>query len=78
MAVERPLRDYGLQSERLLWPTKGPGVFEQGADRLPLHVATVEHAPILPRDRHRSLVALEPHPHELRARGDPELGEHVA
>ena len=28
MAVKR-LRDYGLQSERLLWPTKGPGVFEQ-------------------------------------------------
>jgi NADH-quinone oxidoreductase subunit B len=23
------LRDYGLQSERLLWPTKGPSVFEQ-------------------------------------------------
>jgi len=28
MAVERRLRDYGLQSERLLWPTKGPGIFE--------------------------------------------------
>ena len=29
MAVEnKRLRDYGLQSERLLWPTKGPGVFE--------------------------------------------------
>ena len=28
MAVER-LRDYGLQSERLLWPTKGPSVFEE-------------------------------------------------
>ena len=23
------LRDYGLQSERLLWPTKGPSKFEQ-------------------------------------------------
>ena len=23
------LRDYGLKSERLLWPTKGPSVFEQ-------------------------------------------------
>ena len=23
------LRDFGLQSERLLWPTKGPGAFEQ-------------------------------------------------
>src|SRR5438034_9007912 len=31
MAIEecKLLRDYGLQSERLLWPTKGPGVFEQ-------------------------------------------------
>ena len=28
MAVKR-LKDYGLQSERLLWPGKGPGVFEQ-------------------------------------------------
>ncbi|MEX2210932.1 MAG: NADH-quinone oxidoreductase subunit B family protein [Gaiellaceae bacterium] len=30
------LRDFGLQSERLLWPTKGPGVFEQevGTDQL--------------------------------------------
>ncbi len=28
MAVKR-LADYGLQSERVLWPTKGPGVFEQ-------------------------------------------------
>jgi NADH-quinone oxidoreductase subunit B len=36
--VDRPkrLRDYGLKSERLLWPTKGPSVFEQelGADEL--------------------------------------------
>ena len=30
MAIEKGrLRDYGLQSERVLWPTKGPGVFEQ-------------------------------------------------
>ena len=28
MAVKR-LREHGLQSERLLWPTKGPGVFER-------------------------------------------------
>ena len=30
------LRDYGLQSERLLWPTKGQSRFEQemGADEL--------------------------------------------
>src|SRR5574339_90049 len=27
MAVKR-LKDYGLQSERVLWPSKGPGVFE--------------------------------------------------
>src|SRR5215475_12653694 len=32
------LRDYGLQSERLLWPTKGPSHFEEdiGADALGL------------------------------------------
>jgi NADH-quinone oxidoreductase subunit B len=30
MAVERKrLRDFGLNTERLLWPTKGPGVFER-------------------------------------------------
>src|ERR671910_290908 len=30
VAIEKGrLRDYGLQSERVLWPTKGPGVFEQ-------------------------------------------------
>jgi NADH-quinone oxidoreductase subunit B len=30
MAVEKKrLRDYGLQSERLLWPTKGPSAFER-------------------------------------------------
>src|SRR5579884_3697305 len=31
MADEQPtrLRDYGLQSERLLWPTKGPSRFEE-------------------------------------------------
>src|SRR5499425_1832507 len=37
MADETPrLRDYGLQSERLLWPTKGPSRFEEemGADEL--------------------------------------------
>src|SRR5262249_23603936 len=28
VAVKR-LRDYGLKSERLLWPTKGPSVFER-------------------------------------------------
>ena len=30
------LRDYGLQSERLLWPTKGPSHFEEelGAEEL--------------------------------------------
>jgi NADH-quinone oxidoreductase subunit B len=35
VAVERKrLADYGLRSERLLWPTKGPGVFEQEVDNL--------------------------------------------
>ena len=35
MAIEKGrLRDYGLQSERLLWPTKGPGVFEQEVDAI--------------------------------------------
>jgi NADH-quinone oxidoreductase subunit B len=42
------LRDYGLKTERLLWPTKGPGVFERElgtedlADRLGL--TTMEKA----------------------------------
>ena len=42
------LRDFGLQSERLLWPTKGPGAFEQevGVDQLEqrLGLTTVEKA----------------------------------
>jgi NADH-quinone oxidoreductase subunit B len=42
------LRDFGLQSERLLWPTKGPGKFEQeiGVDQLEqrLMLTTVERA----------------------------------
>ena len=34
--LTKRLRDYGLQSERLLWPTKGPSRFEEemGADEL--------------------------------------------
>jgi hypothetical protein len=28
VAIDKRLREYGLQSERLLWPTKGPGAFE--------------------------------------------------
>ncbi|HEY8774046.1 MAG TPA: NADH-quinone oxidoreductase subunit B family protein [Gaiellaceae bacterium] len=47
MAVKR-LRDYGLKSERLLWPTKGPSVFEQelGVDELEqkLGLTTLERA----------------------------------
>jgi NADH-quinone oxidoreductase subunit B len=47
VAVKR-LRDYGLQSERLLWPTKGPSVFEQelGVDELEqkLGLTTLERA----------------------------------
>ena len=42
------LRDFGLQSERLLWPTKGPGAFEQevGVGQLEerLMLTTVEKA----------------------------------
>jgi NADH-quinone oxidoreductase B subunit len=42
------LRDYGLQSERLLWPTKGPGAFEEelGVDQLErkLGLTTLEKA----------------------------------
>jgi NADH-quinone oxidoreductase subunit B len=42
------LRDYGLKSERLLWPTKGPGVFERelGVEDLEdkLMLTTVERA----------------------------------
>src|SRR6267378_2506860 len=42
------LRDYGLQSERLLWPTKGPSHFEEemGADELEraLGLTTLEKA----------------------------------
>jgi len=35
VAIEKGrLRDYGLQSERLLWPTKGPGVFEQEVEAI--------------------------------------------
>src|SRR5436305_5909049 len=39
MAIEdgKRLRDFGLQTERTLWPTKGPGVFEQ-------EVAAIEQA----------------------------------
>ena len=49
MADETPrLRDYGLQSERLLWPTKGPSRFEEemGADELEraLGLTTLEKA----------------------------------
>jgi NADH-quinone oxidoreductase subunit B len=47
VAVKR-LRDYGLKSERLLWPTKGPSVFEQelGVDELEqkLGLTTLERA----------------------------------
>ena len=47
MAVKR-LLDYGLKSERLLWPTKGPSVFEQelGVDELEqkLGLTTLERA----------------------------------
>ena len=50
MAVDRRrpkrLRDYGLKSERLLWPTKGPSVFERELGDLEsrLGLTTVEKA----------------------------------
>ncbi len=28
MALDKPLREMGMNSERLLWPSKGPGHFE--------------------------------------------------
>src|SRR5437879_11886512 len=37
--MAKRLRDYGLQSERLLWPTKGPSKFEEE-----LGVEELEHA----------------------------------
>jgi len=33
-AATRPLAKAGLKTERLLWPTKGPGVFEQEVEKL--------------------------------------------
>ena len=50
MAVARRkktrLADYGLQSERVLWPTKGPGAFEQEVGDLEerLGLTTLEKA----------------------------------
>ena len=47
MAVAgKRLRDYGLRSERLLWPSKGPGVFELEVARLEerLLLTTLERA----------------------------------
>ena len=45
MAVKR-LKDYGLNSERLLWPTKGPGKFESEMEAFEdrLMLTTVEKA----------------------------------
>ena len=45
MALKR-LADYGLQTERLLWPGKGPGVFEQEISNLEdrLMLTTLEKA----------------------------------
>ena len=34
MAVDKRLRDLGLHSERVLWPTKGPGKFESEMENL--------------------------------------------
>ena len=45
-ASKRPLAKAGLQSERLLWPTRGPGVFEQEVESLEdaLGLTTLEKA----------------------------------
>ena len=40
MVADRPLANAGLKSERVLWPDKGPGVFER-------EVETVEDALLL-------------------------------
>ena len=42
----KPLREYGLRSERVLWKGKGPGVFEQELGDLEqkLLLTTVEKA----------------------------------
>ncbi len=46
--MTKRLKDYGLQSERLLWPTKGPSKFEEelGVDELEqaLGLTTLEKA----------------------------------
>ena len=34
MALDKPLSEMGLRSERVLWPTKGPGKFETEVDGL--------------------------------------------
>jgi NADH-quinone oxidoreductase subunit B len=47
MAVNgKPLREYGLKSERVLWRGKGPGVFEQEVEALEerLMLTTLERA----------------------------------
>src|SRR5207253_5098445 len=46
--MAKRLRDYGLQSERLLWPTKGPSQFEEdlgvGELERALGITTLEKA----------------------------------
>jgi NADH-quinone oxidoreductase subunit B len=46
MAIDKRLRDHGLQSERLLWPTKAPGKFETEVNDLEQEVglSTLEKA----------------------------------
>ena len=34
MAIDKRLRDQGMHTERLLWPTKGPGKFETEIENL--------------------------------------------
>ena len=44
--AKRPLARAGLKTERLLWPTKGPGAFEQEVENLEdaLGLTTLEKA----------------------------------
>ena len=48
MAEKKRLKDFGLQSERLLWPTKGPSHFEEelGVEEIEqaLGITTIEKA----------------------------------
>jgi hypothetical protein len=46
LVSDRPLAEAGLQSERVLWPERGPGVFEREVSEIEdaLLLTTVEKA----------------------------------